>query len=113
MQASQRRHTLPRLPLSEHPGLADLKIESAFIRHGTLAAGRSPIELELRKRTGALLVAVRRGAHLLEDPDPSAPLKPEDVVYLVGSKASVKAAILLLSTAKDVASPGDASGAPE
>jgi CPA2 family monovalent cation:H+ antiporter-2 len=100
IQASERRPTVPRRPLSEHPGLSELKIESVFIHPDTLGAGKSPIELELRKRTGALLVAVRRGDRLVDDPDPAAPLEPADVAYLVGSSEAVKAALLLLSTAR-------------
>jgi CPA2 family monovalent cation:H+ antiporter-2 len=96
-QASERTDTVRRRALSEQPALSELKIESVLIRHGSVAAGRSPIKLELRKRTGALLVAVRRGEHLLDEPDPAAPLEPEDVVYLVGRLESVKAAILLLT----------------
>lgn len=96
-QVSERSNTVPRRQLSDQPGLSELKIESVLIRSGTVAAGRSPVKLELRKRTGALVVAVRRGEQLLDQPDPAAPLEPDDVVYLVGRSASVKAAILLLT----------------
>jgi CPA2 family monovalent cation:H+ antiporter-2 len=100
-QASERTDTIPRRQLSEQPMLSELKIESVLIREGTVAAGRSPVKLELRKRTGALVVAVRRGAQLLDQPDPAEPLQPDDVVYLVGRMESVKAAILLLAAGAD------------
>ena len=96
-QRSDRTNTIPRRPLSEMPGLSDLKIESLLVRPGMAAVGQSLIALELRKRTGALIVAIRRGDRLLDDPDPAAPLEPGDVAYLVGRKDAVKAAMLLLS----------------
>jgi K+/H+ antiporter YhaU regulatory subunit KhtT len=77
-------------------GLSELKIESVLIRPGMAADGQSLISLDLRKRTGALIVAVRRGDSLLDDPDPAAPLEPGDVAYLVGRKEAVKAAMILL-----------------
>ncbi len=95
-QRSERTNTLPRRALSEMAGLSELKIESVLIRPGMAAAGQSLISLELRKRTGALIVAVRRGDSLLDDPDPAAPLEPGDVAYLVGRKEAVKAAMILL-----------------
>jgi K+/H+ antiporter YhaU regulatory subunit KhtT len=79
------------------PGLSDLKIESVLVRPGMAAVGQSLIALELRKRTGALIVAIRRGDRLLDDLDPAAPLEPGDVAYLVGRKDAVKAAMSLLS----------------
>ncbi len=96
-QRSERTNTLPRRALSEMAGLSELKIESLLIRPGMAAAGQSLISLELRKRTGALIVAVRRGDSLLDDPDPAAPLEPGDVAYLVGRKEAVKAALILLA----------------
>ncbi|MDQ2647101.1 MAG: cation:proton antiporter [Myxococcota bacterium] len=95
-QRSERTNTLPRRALSDMAGLSELKIESLLIRPGMAAAGQSLISLELRKRTGALIVAVRRGDSLLDDPDPAAPLEPGDVAYLVGRKEAVKAAMILL-----------------
>jgi K+/H+ antiporter YhaU regulatory subunit KhtT len=58
-------------------GLDELKIESARVREGSPAAGRSAVSLRLSSETGALVVGVRRGEQLLEL-DPTSPFEPGD-----------------------------------
>ena len=94
--ASPRTWTVPRRSIGHHPDLADLKIESALLAADSPAAGRSPVELDLRATTGALLVAVKRDDALLEELAPGDALRAGDVVYLVGSDPSVQAALLFL-----------------
>jgi K+/H+ antiporter YhaU regulatory subunit KhtT len=94
-QGSDRKQTLPRRSLAEFKALSDLKVEAVQVT--ATSAGRSPKELDLRQRTGALVVAVRRGEKLLEQPDPSAPLLEGDVVYLVGTSEAVRAAMAMLA----------------
>jgi monovalent cation:H+ antiporter-2, CPA2 family len=89
-QTSERKMTLPRGALSDLRGLAELKIESVLIRQGTRGAGASPVQLRLRSRTGALVVAVRRNHELLNQPDPTVPFAPNDVVYLVGTSEAIR-----------------------
>jgi K+/H+ antiporter YhaU regulatory subunit KhtT len=48
--------------------------------------------------TGALIVSVRRGGALLEEPDPNLPLKADDIVYIVGAGHARRAARWLLET---------------
>ncbi|MBK6514871.1 MAG: cation:proton antiporter [Polyangiaceae bacterium] len=96
-QASARATVVPRRTLGSHRALADLKIESVLVREGSPAAGRTARELDLRHRTGALLVAIQRDGVLVENPDPSDPLGVGDVVYLVGSKDAVASATRELS----------------
>ncbi|MFW6067436.1 MAG: cation:proton antiporter [Myxococcota bacterium] len=91
--ASERSLTVPRKQLGDLTELEELKIEKVLVRESDYAAGRGPTELELRSRTGALVVALRRDGQLLQDFDPSAPLKPGDVLYLVGSGPAVRAAV--------------------
>jgi CPA2 family monovalent cation:H+ antiporter-2 len=96
-QASDRKQTVPRTPLSAHRALAELKIESVLIQENSTGAGQSVAALELRSTTGALVVAVRRGERLLERPDPAIPFEAGDVVYLVGTGGAIAAAIALLA----------------
>ncbi len=98
-QSSERRQTVPRLALGDHRGLEDLKIETMLVREGTRAALRSPVSLELRSKLGALIVAVRRRKKLLEHPDPTRPLEPGDVAYLVGRQEAVERAVHFLDEA--------------
>jgi CPA2 family monovalent cation:H+ antiporter-2 len=73
----------------------ELSIEDALVRDGSPLIGASPVSLELRSRTGALVVAIRRGDALVESPDPRAPFAAGDVVYLVGRPESLQSALAL------------------
>ena len=95
-QTSERAQLVPRRALLEHESLADLKIESVEINSNSSAQGRSAVKLEVRQRTQALIVAVRRDGQLL-DLDPQQHFQAGDVVYLVGSRDSVAQAVHLLS----------------
>ncbi|MBI5510904.1 MAG: cation:proton antiporter [Deltaproteobacteria bacterium] len=96
MQTSSRKITLPRTTLLDHRDLGDLKIESVLVTDGSRALGRNSVELDVRRKTGALVVAIRRGDRLLEQPDPSEAFATGDVIYLVGSNAAIRTAIDLL-----------------
>ncbi|MBP9891923.1 MAG: cation:proton antiporter [Planctomycetes bacterium] len=95
-QPSARKETLPRRKLKNVAELDELKIESCLIREGHFAIGKSTAGINLRKETGATLVAMRRNGDLVEQPDIRAPFIAGDVLYLVGSKESVNAAMALL-----------------
>jgi CPA2 family monovalent cation:H+ antiporter-2 len=91
-QPSARQPTVPRRTLASSQALADLKIESALVRSGAPAAGKSVKDLGIRGATGALVVALRRGDQLIEAAA-ATPLSPGDVVFLVGEKAAVDRAV--------------------
>ncbi len=95
-QPSARKETLPRRKLKNVAELDELKIESCLIREGHFAVGKSTAGINIRKETGATLVAMRRNGDLVEQPDIRAPFIAGDVLYLVGSKESVNAAMALL-----------------
>ncbi|MBK8229543.1 MAG: cation:proton antiporter [Candidatus Eisenbacteria bacterium] len=93
-QSSERRQTLPRPSLGEQSALEELKVESLLIREA--ADGLTLAGLSLRKRTGALVVAIRRNGTLIEQPDPHEPVRAGDLAYLVGTSRAVRAAAALL-----------------
>ncbi|MFO0595315.1 MAG: cation:proton antiporter [Myxococcaceae bacterium] len=98
-QTSERKVTVPRRTLGELQALADLKLERVSIEAGSPATGRSMVELDLRKQTGALVIAVQRGLTLVEEPDPKTPLLEGDVVYLAGSGEAIRRALNVLAPA--------------
>lgn len=100
-QSSDRTLTVPRASLGAQRTLSELKIESVLVRPRSRAAGRSAVDLHVRRETGALIVAVRRKERLLEQPDPMVPFEVGDVVYLVGGRESVQAALSLLADPAD------------
>jgi len=95
-QASGRSPVVPRRALPEHDALADLKIESLLVTEHSAAAGSTAQALDIRQRTRALVVAIRRGTALLDAPDPQTPFEVGDVVYVVGSRESILKASALL-----------------
>lgn len=95
-QATERRQTVPRGRLGGPSGLADMKIESVWIRPDSPAVGASPVSLRLRSETGALVVGTRRGDALLHPTEPHMPFAAGDVVYLVGTVDAIERALLVL-----------------
>ena len=95
-QETERKPTLPRKSLAEFAPLQELKIESVEVREHSAGAGSSVAALQLRSKTGALVVAVRRGNKLLEQPDAHEALQAGDIAYLVGTSDSIRAAIDVL-----------------
>lgn len=111
-QPSARKDTLPRRKLRNVAELDEMKIESFLVRDGSYASGRTLAAMQLRNRSGALVVAARRGGKLLEQVPAEDKFNAGDTVYLAGSKASVARAIALLQTgqAEDAeAAAGEAS----
>jgi CPA2 family monovalent cation:H+ antiporter-2 len=103
-QTSERKQTVPRASLGEMRALAEMRIESVLVKEGSRALGQSPLTLKLRSQTGALVVGVRRGAKLLENPDPHVPFERDDIVYLVGvGEAFARALPLFEATVSDAA----------
>lgn len=94
-QTSERKQTLPRAQLGELRALSELKIESVLVREGSAAAGESPAGMRLRSTTGVLVVGVRRGDALLQNPAPTAVFEAGDIVYVVGTSAEIRGAISL------------------
>ncbi|WP_373044422.1 cation:proton antiporter [Vulgatibacter sp.] len=95
-QRSVRRVKLPRRRLPEMGELADLKVETVLLREGSAAVGRTLRDLDLRRETGALVLATRREGMLQDPPDPDAALDVGDLVFLVGSGESIRRATAVL-----------------
>jgi CPA2 family monovalent cation:H+ antiporter-2 len=94
-QTSERKQTLPRAQLGDVRALSELKIESALVHENSAAAGASPVTMRLRSTTGALVVGVRRGEQLLQNPDPQAPFAAGDIVFFVGTTEAIREALPL------------------
>ncbi len=45
--------------------------------------------------TGVLVVGLRRGEQLLQNPDPAAAFEPGDIVYVVGTSSAIREALPL------------------
>ncbi|HRI65139.1 MAG TPA: cation:proton antiporter [Polyangium sp.] len=98
-QTTERKRVVPRRVLPEHEALADLKIESVLVTETSAARNQSVAEIELRQRTGALIIAIRRDGVLVNSMDPNSPLIVGDIVYLAGPIDAVGRAMQVLAKA--------------
>jgi CPA2 family monovalent cation:H+ antiporter-2 len=94
-QTSERKQTLPRAQLADVRALSELKIESVLVRPSSAADGASPAQMKLRSTTGVVVVGVKRGDELLQNPDPKAAFQPGDIVYFVGTSSAIRQAVPL------------------
>ena len=72
------------------------------VEEGTPAAGRSIGELQFRQKTGATIVAVRKGEELLLSPSPQVRLEAGDILVVACELAQVEQVSQLMQTG-----PGD------
>jgi K+/H+ antiporter YhaU regulatory subunit KhtT len=80
--------------------LDELKIESVQLAGDAGAVTRTLAALEIGSRTGALVVAIRRGPARIDAPNGGEVLHEGDIVYLVGSRHAVAEARDLLVAPK-------------
>jgi CPA2 family monovalent cation:H+ antiporter-2 len=111
-QTSERKQTVPRAQLADVRGLAELKIESALVRPLSPAMGSSPVDMKLRSTTGVLVVGVRRGDKLLQNPDPHVPFESDDIVYFVGTSQALRRALPLFDSSYAQVEPEGELSAP-
>jgi CPA2 family monovalent cation:H+ antiporter-2 len=77
---------------------AGLEVESAAVPEDAWIAGRSLTEADLRRRTGATLVALTRGSDTAVHPSPDDVLQAGDVLTLVGDERQLAAARALIAS---------------
>lgn len=97
-QGTARSLTLPRNRLPDLQELADLKVESALVNGSEHARGKTLAELNLRARTGASVIALRRDGLLASQPKADEALREGDILYLVGSLEDIRNALTYLET---------------
>ena len=78
--------------------LSELPIAKHEVQRDAWAAGRSLSELDLRARTGALIIAIRSGDQNLPSPPPDTRIEPGDLLYLMGSQPDIARARQRIST---------------
>jgi voltage-gated potassium channel len=80
-----------------HEEDVDFRIEQVPVLPGSVLAGRTVGELEVRERTGALLLALRRGPDqpLEPNPAPGTPVPPGAVLIALGTQTELDALVVL------------------
>ena len=69
--------------------LPDLDISTVRVNEGSPMVDKSIAEIELRKRHGVTVLAIRRGDQLLSNPDATTVLKADDLLILMGTPAKL------------------------
>lgn len=88
-----REPSFGRVPVEMPQDLrAAIETDAIAVMPNTSATRRTLGELELRKRTGASVVAVRRGPTVLTNPGPDFRFEPGDVAVLLGHADQTAAA---------------------
>ena len=75
-----------------------VRLETVVVEQGRAAAGQSPASLELRKKTGATVIAVVRAGAVTYSPEPTMTFAVGDEVLLVGDAGALEKARALFET---------------
>jgi monovalent cation:H+ antiporter-2, CPA2 family len=76
---------------------SDIRISQIAVGKGSLAEGKSPLEIDLRKKTGVTLLALKRGAEVMQHPPPDTIFMNGDIAYLLGDEFQVEHAGYMLT----------------
>jgi Trk K+ transport system NAD-binding subunit len=85
-----RREDRPSLALDalRHLGI-HRALDMMEVEEGSEAVGESPTSLELRRTTGAVVIAVVRDGKAIYQRDPNFAFRPGDIVVAVGERESL------------------------
>ena len=94
-----RRMELPAKNLPEKCEiLIDIDTETYLVKDRSYASGRSIKDLRIRTKTGATVIAVKRGSEIIPSPGLEFVFTTGDIIYLIGSKESLAKAFALLES---------------
>jgi len=74
----------------------NLKFETYFIKRGSPLKGLSIKRLDLRAKTGATIMAIKRGENIILNPSPETTLEEEDLLVLIGDPKDLNRAFRYL-----------------
>lgn len=82
-----------KLILEKCEWLPDIEIESFKVLENSYLVGKNITDLQVRKKTGATIIAVRREAKVISNPEPDFRFDPGDIILFTGERKSMNAAI--------------------
>ncbi len=77
--------------------LPDVEVSSMRVEEGSPMVGKSLAELELRKKHGVTVLAVRRDSQTFPNPDVEMPFLADDVLYVMGAPEKLAESAKLFS----------------
>jgi CPA2 family monovalent cation:H+ antiporter-2 len=84
---------------------AGATVDNIQIQPGAFSIGRTLRELDIRKNTGATVIAIARNSEANTNPGPDFRLEPDDIVVLIGAHRDLDEAVNLLTRKKEEARP--------
>jgi len=75
---------------------SDINITAVTVEPGSQVVEKSLIEIDLRKKTGVTLLAIRRGSEVIEHPVPETVFLKNDIAYFLGNPEQINFASELL-----------------
>jgi monovalent cation:H+ antiporter-2, CPA2 family len=79
--------------LDEFP---NINISAVTVETGSQAENKSLLEIDLRRKTGVTLLAIRRNSEIIEHPVPDSVFQSDDIAYLLGDPEQINYASELL-----------------
>lgn len=80
-------------------------LETVMVEEGSEGEGGDPVSLQLRRRTGAVVIAAVRDGEAFYTPDPGFRFEAGDAVVLVGSREALEAAMAIFRAPDPPAGP--------
>lgn len=96
-RTSERKLTMRRTTLGEVKALSGLKVDSVLLGDESPSLGRTVVELDLRRRTGAMVVALVRYGAVVQQNLSEQRFAAGDVVFLAGDGEALRKAMGLLA----------------
>lgn len=75
---------------------SNINISAVRVEPESPVEGKSLIDIDLRKKTGVTLLAIRRGSDIIEHPVPEIVFRSDDIAYLLGNPEQLNFASELL-----------------
>jgi CPA2 family monovalent cation:H+ antiporter-2 len=75
----------------------DVEVSSMRVEEGSPMVGKSLVELELRKKHGITVLAVRRDSQTFHNPEVDAPFFVDDILYVMGTPEKLAESVRLFS----------------
>jgi CPA2 family monovalent cation:H+ antiporter-2 len=75
---------------------SNINITAVTVESGSQVEGKSLIEIDLRKKTGVTLLAIRRDSDIIEHPVPETVFRRDDIAYFLGNPEQINFASELL-----------------
>jgi len=73
--------------------LPEIEMDGYKVPDGSFMTGKSISDLQIRKKTGVTVIAVRRAAEVITNPAPDFRFKQDDIVLFTGEREAMETAL--------------------